>query len=282
MDKPVRGYDELADVWGDPQYCQGVPFYPIKLVDSDYYNRLSILRLNKNVSGDPELIRMPFLKFILLFNKEYEGNEENYLANSLKTLLEYIFQDTVEFYYSLDVKFPKEPYEEFNLLYIQSEEDRKKLRFFIKIKDVFIADSTFNNIRHSIFLQNCIPIDKLGVTDPVLYEKLENAREKRFAKSNVAGLDEQIISLHVLTGVSIAEIKTYTFYQFMKALERAQMILDYKTLYPLEQKGEISFKDPKDSIKHWLDHVEPKGLYDDVIIEAQPVLQKLQKDLSGK
>ena len=280
MYKPIKDYDDTANVWGDPQIYGNLELYPIKVYDSEIFNCVSVLTIHKNSLGEPDFIRMPYLKFILLMDMQYEP--VGFFSERLIKLLTYVFRSPVEIYYSLDIGFPKLTYEDFDFGLIRTEEDSKKLKFYIKVKDEFIVDSNFNNVLTTILMQNDVPFDTIGITDPKLYETLEKAREMASSKTHSATFNERILAYRVLTGVPYKDIKEMTFYQLNKELERAVLILDYKTLYPLEKKGEISFKDSKDSIKHWLEHIKSKGLYDDYILDADPILNKISKSLSGK
>ena len=278
----LKEYDRYCDAFGLPQKYKGVLIYPVKLKDRRIYDKLGLLTINKEITKDESIRKLRYLKYLILTHLVTKEDTNDIILEELQSILNYVFQHKVGILYQLEKNFPFEPIEEFSDHYIRTDEDLKNLSFHIKVEDVILSEKDFDGVIKTIIRQNYIQTDTLGITDEKLYNKLESMLEKQSAKSTAGEIDEQIISYHILTGISYEEIYNYTFYQLLVGMERAELLLSHKIYSPLEKSGQISFKDEKDSVKHWLEHIEPRGRYDSIIVSADKMVNKWRSDLGAK
>ncbi|TVY09969.1 hypothetical protein [Paenibacillus cremeus] len=226
-------------VWGDPHEFKGVSIYPITMQDCmDFYECVQVFLYEKNKVQDIQVIKMTYLDFLFALIQQ-----ENALMGKLDRLLSLVLKE-----------------QKYAFLY--NETDSAKIS--LQVEDAIINGYEFDEFKKIILEQNLIQFNEEFI-DPELEQELK-AAEEFLAKKNgtPATLEERVVALHCLSGVSYQEIKNYTIFQFNKTLERFAIIKNFDVYSALLAENGAS----KD-IQHWLSHVEEKGKYDDVIMSKE-------------
>ena len=144
----------------------------------------------KNSLQDVQFLKMSYLRFLLVVsNTELKGFQDK-----LVSLLQLILQS-----------------ENFEIIL----NDKDKIEIVVEDKHV-IRERDFDKIKTIISEQNLVDLDDEFI-NPEVKAKIEEARTFLNKRGNkVAGLDQQIISYHCISGISYHEIEELTIYQFQK------------------------------------------------------------------
>jgi hypothetical protein len=287
-------YDEMKNVFGEPQSYNGLYIYPIRLKDYKHYDTLNWFNWNKNIHGNINYKKMSQLKFLLIQNWLIRSEVNNHMTpfdQDLIALFEYVFKKRIELYFSfsndskkilLDFNKP------INIAKIYSDKLIGQIRFWVKIFDddteKFIPDTNFNIVKDVLLNQNCMPYDKLNIQDPGLFQTLTDALRAMSHKSDPIELWQQIINLSVALKIPFDELKEYTFYQFKMSMDCLDNLYEFSYFTPLELSGQVKAKKKGARLftQHWMKNCIHKGIFDSVIVESQPVFNELKKTLKEK
>lgn len=224
-------------ILGYPQDFKGLKIYPVRLKNYEYFfNNINCLLYNKNEAQDVEIVKMSYLRFLLLlaYQEEVQSNDLT-IANQFENIL------------NLCLGVEQIDYEE------------KNNGVCLILDGIEIPENHFDKIKEIIFEQNMI--EKQEVLNPELKQSMQDAKKYKNKKSNEASLEEKIIAYHCETGMSYEDIAELTIFQFNKGLARMDMIKHYHILKTAESSGFVEFKE---QIPHWLDAIKEKGIFDDV------------------
>lgn len=267
MKQVVKQYDKMNDVFGEPQPYTVVRdntsytlnIHPFKLMDYNLYNEyIPLLTINKNVLGLDEAISSSYLKFMLMILPEIsidQNTSENDRLNSINSNREFYLKT----FYNLIRDITHTDLESIRVEFVTKNREFNRWKVYFFIEGVKYTENDFQKMIKIILSQNGIQQPDFEIYDAELQKELDEANQWMAEKNNGATLDEQIFAYHVATGISFAEIKKYTFYQFNKAIDRAIVLKDYEVLKPLEASGQIEIKGGK--IDHWLAHRSNNNKY---------------------
>lgn len=244
--------NDINDVFGRPREYKGLNIYPITMKDCDkFYDSVQCLMLSKNSLEDVQFLKMSYLRFLLLVsNSELKGFQDK-----LVTLLQLILQ-TDNFEITLT--------------------DKNRIEIIVEDKFI-IRERDFDKIKTLISEQNLVDLDDEFI-NPEVKAKIDEARafiNKRGSK--VAGLDQQIISYHCISGISYNEIERLTIYQFQKGLARFDHILGAEAIMNARYSGMVEFKD-ESKLPHWLGHIEDSKKNEGLLLNAD----KFKNEASNK
>jgi L-rhamnose mutarotase len=220
-------------VWGDPVEYKGIKLHPVTMRDSmEFYDCVQCLLYEKNRVQDIQIIKMSYLDFLFGLIQQ-----ENSLYHKLEKVLSLTLGElSYEFYY------------EDNKIGLIINENKFNGYDFEEIKKIILGQ---NLIQH-----------KEDFYDDDMEKYLREAEDFLSEKNGTpATLEERVVALHCLSGISYSEIKNYTIFQFTKTLERFSIIKNFDVYSALMAENGAS----KD-IQHWLSHVEDKDRYADVIM----------------
>lgn len=244
--------NNINDVFGRPRIYKGINIYPIKMRDCDkFYDSVQCLMLSKNSLQDIQFLKMSYLRFLLVVsNTELKGFQDK-----LMTLLELILQ-TDNFQIILN--------------------DKDKIEIVVDDKYI-IRERDFDKIKTIISEQNLVDLDDEFI-NPEVKAKIEEARAFLNKRGNkVAGLDQQIVSYHCISGISYHEIERLTIYQFQKGLARFDHILGAEAIMNARYSGMVEFKD-ENKLPHWLGHIEDTQKNEGLLLNAN----KFKNEASNK
>ncbi len=234
--------ESLSNVWGDETLHKNVKIYPVRLRDFyEFYDWVRCLLIEKEKISDAEVIKMSYLRFIFAL-----GTESEEIFKKFNNLLKLVFREQ-EFEFVSDNE----------RIYILVEQEYK------------ISEFQFDKIREIIFRQNLIVVNQ--IMDSELQKALDDAKAFMAKKNKSATIEEQIFSFHIATGIDFQKIKEMTIYQFNKSMERLNLKLSWEVYtYPALKAGDTK------NIKHWLEHIPESGTYDDVIVNAKEITNKIE------
>lgn len=242
--------DILANTWGEPQTYNGLKIHPIKLNKKHIYDIvMQLLSHNKNVNPSIEIIKMSYLKFILLIMQQQPHFNNVNIVDILTEMLNEVLQEECEIRV-------QEIYDEYDNVM-----DYKF--FFATISnDVSYSEGDFDKLREIILEQNGISLDYINQYDPTLEEHLSFYRRK----DNSGTFEENLFSFCAYMKLNINDVKDYTFYQYGKMMDRIGLLINFQIYKPLEASGQISTKGG-DGIDHWTSHIKKRGRYDEILIK---------------
>lgn len=240
----------LTDIWGEPFNYKDILIYPIKMKDCiNFYNSVNCLLLEKNKIPDVQVIKMSYLAFLFALSKQYKN-----ILKLLDNLLYLVLRDqTFKFSYDYNHKF-----------YLVINKDIEINGEMVN-RDIFLDEKDFENIRKIILKQNLIKFDN-ELMDEEVKRALEEAQEFMSGKnkSSQANLEELITAYHCAMGYEYKKIKELTIYQFNKGIQRKALMINFEVLGTALATGMV-----KGDIPNWLEHIEEKGIYDDVIMSEE-------------
>lgn len=283
---PFDGYDESKDAFGEPQDFYGIDVYPILVKDYQTINKMTLLYLNNKVEDEPMFRQMGLLKYLLFIGNM---SEDQSIPRTLQSILEKVFQQKVEFQFSLTKKSERmEYYENFTvLIYLNeymTEADLHKyvnmLRFYIYLpeSDKTIYGSMFQRLKDLILFQNYLPADDYRVSSKEAFDDFERTRASLFKKYQHRGLFQDMIIYKTITHEDIDYIKeNVTWKSFKATIDRFGKIMSYMAVKPLEMSGQIKYKDKNYKTDNWGDYIEPSSYYDGIVQPAKKTIDNLKK-----
>ena len=244
-------YDDIKDIWGDPQEFKGVKFYPIKLKEFKYQRMMyGIFGYPKNYIADKTILKMSYLKFLLYVVQPSLHKNDG----------EDIQKDLIEF-----LKFVTKT-EKVTISMKANEVENLTIDDILLVIDIdgeIIYEDELELIREIVLKQNGISIEYIEEYNPDLEEKL------RFVNKDINfTFEEELFTFCSMLRKTIIEIGEYTLYQFKNHMERLSIYVDFELFKPLEVSGQISLKDGKkgEIIKHYLSHIPQGHRYDAILI----------------
>lgn len=248
MDIKSLHYDDMKDVFKEPQEYKGIKFYPLKIRDYSYINKMHMLfAFPKKTHSikDPVLYKMSYLKFLLLIMSK--GLEEGELEDDLVDCLKYITHADnvkVDTYGNLD--------------------HLETFDFKVIIDDVSFPANEFDNIRAIILRQNGTSVEYIEDYNENLERSLFEYR-KRTPSYN---FKDRILSFAALMGRTIGEIKDCTLYEMENLLEALGNTLEYKM-----QTVPLTHVSEKYKFVPYMTHFEEKDRYAGIKVNIEEFKQ---------
>jgi hypothetical protein len=248
-----KNYKPENNIFGLPQEFKGLKLYPILLKDLHYQEIFyKIFARPKNYLTNIEILKASYLKFIIYVLSSVEGGDE---FDDLVSLLKYITKQ-----------------EEVELLIKQNNAkgfDSFDVR--IKIGDIILNETDFDDIREIVLEQNNMSIEYVEAYNPELEEHL------KFLNRGSSDLDlqDQIFTLCAIMKIPLSEVVNYTLFQFNNLFERILTLKEYDLYKPLLVSGQITLKSGE--IKHYLYHSRRNGRYDALFVDPEDFMKKNQE-----
>ena len=137
---------------------------------------------------------------------------------------------------------------------------------------ITISSEEFDEVRQLILLQNDIKPQHFNAeTEKLLYEmkiKLKSTRKD----NSYTTMEDLITIVSYSMHISNEEMENLTIRRFNRYLDIALSKDDYYMYKSLELSGAIKMKS---EIPHWIKHYEPKGKFDDVLVDGGNLLTSL-------
>lgn len=138
--------------------------------------------------------------------------------------------------------------------------------------EIMISSGEFEEIRNMIMLQNDIKIQHYDAkTEQFLYEMKEKMKQIRKTNDGV-DFEDLITVMSYCMHLSLDEIYHMTIRRFNRYLNIITKKDDYYLYKQLELSGNIK---PKSEIQHWISHYEPKGKFDDILVDSSGLMSSL-------
>lgn len=223
--------------------------YPIKMKDYFEFNFLAgCLVLEKNT--DIEAISMTYMEYLF-----HVANEENSLLGKLDGLLRMVLEKQNE---------------EFLIRYGRGSDNRP---LFEMEGETYNSDD-FDVIRDIISEQNSVELPDEMIQKNVR-DAMEEARryKARLNGTEVASLEDQMIALSLFSGLPLDEIYNLTIRKYIKALRRANHMIQQNIYLQASVSGMVEFKNKK-ILSGWLADIEEADKNADVTMSVD--------DLQGK
>jgi len=226
----------------EPCNYKGLLIYPVKVRQYTIFNYMvDCLLIDKNSIPDAKVISMSYLDF--LFSSATPENK------NIERLLGLFFICT-----KTDVEK------------ICPEIDEKN-RVVLSIDGIRIQNEDFDAIKEIILEQNLIEVPDYTIQKEIRDKIDEGKRIRgRQSKNKFAGLEDQMVSLSVSSGMTLEQIYEMTYRKFMKSISRMDLLIHYKIYSQASLSGMVEFKD-KSFIKHWLNQIEENNSGDMVSME---------------
>jgi hypothetical protein len=217
-----------------------------------FHSCINCLLLEKNREPDIRILKMSYLDY--LFELQTRSVENKIFLQWLEYLMFLVFKcKSLDFYYD------------------------KNKKIFFKINDIVLNSNDFDNIKDIILKQNGIEHEE-NIIDFEFEKALKEAQKyKEKHEDKPANLEERIISYHSFNGYDYEKIYNLTIRKFNKGLQRMCMKTDYEVHKAAEISGMVKFKD---SVNHWLSHVEPKQKFEGLVVkDADSTINQIKSAL---
>ena len=262
-------YSESKDIFGEPQVIEGIPFYPIKLIEKEKIGNLQFLfakdklefidNINMPFDGIKNIYKSSYLK-AMLYGYSY-NNIGNYYG--VMKLLQDYFIDTchidntngngVVVLGNMEIINPLDIFS--SSIYIIIKNNNNILK---------IDEKCFDVIRECVLKQNGISLKNIEGYN----SDMEKIKIEQINSHKSMSFSDEIFAFIAISGIDINSegFKKYTLYQFKYHFGYLQQYIDYKTLYPIQASGMVKFKN---NIKYYLEPLNfNRGRYDDLLIKA--------------
>lgn len=254
---------------------------PFLVKDRDiFHSCVDILMHNKYIYQDVEILQSSYLKFVLIHLPDILADKEISDPDS-----EYTEDQKFELSYSIGVQSVcKVKTLIMYSLNIDSDEDMIIMmeddgfgtdRPYLYIKGKRYTESDFEKLKGIILEANDINKSSFNIVSHNIQKFLDEAKEFNNNHNDGATMEEHIELYHIKTGILFETIDNYSIKRFNSLMRRLTVVIDYETFAPLEASGKIEFKEKK--LTHYMAHIKPIGMYDDVITEADKVTGKINK-----
>lgn len=279
-----------------PLEYKTLSLYPAKLF---YYSIFSsadeCLDVSRLDERDLRLMRLPYLEYMYeksLINEDFK-NRWNMLICILSIVLQEQSFDIIRengrlylkvYQRSKDYELLNKQYKALQDKIIEEYSESKKIddikeyaTKMEKIKDkmfniITISSEEFDEMRQLIMLQNDIKPQHFNAeTEKLLYEmkiKLKSTRKD----NSYTTMEDLITIVSYSMHISNEEMENLTIRRFNRYLDIALSKDDYYMYKSLELSGAIKMKS---EIPHWIKHYEPKGKFDDVLVDGGNLLTSL-------
>ncbi len=279
-----------------PLEYKTLSLYPAKLF---YYSIFSsadeCLDVSRLDERDLRLMRLPYLEYMYeksLINEDFK-NRWNMLICILSIVLQEQSFDIIRengrlylkvYQRSKDYELLNKQYKALQDKIIEEYSESKKIddikEYATKmgeIKDkmfniITISSEEFDEMRQLIMLQNDIKPQHFNAeTEKLLYEmkiKLKSTRKD----NSYTTMEDLITIVSYSMHISNEEMENLTIRRFNRYLDIALSKDDYYMYKSLELSGAIKMKS---EIPHWIKHYEPKGKFDDVLVDGGNLLTSL-------
>ena len=231
--------------------------YEKSLIDEDFKNRWNMLICILSIvlqEQSFDIIRENGRLYLKVYqrSKDYELLNKQYKALQDKIIEEYSESKKIDDIKEYATKMEEIKDKMFNIITISSEE--------------------FDEMRQLIMLQNDIKPQHFNAeTEKLLYEmkiKLKSTRKD----NSYTTMEDLITIVSYSMHISNEEMENLTIRRFNRYLDIALSKDDYYMYKSLELSGAIKMKS---EIPHWIKHYEPKGKFDDVLVDGGNLLTSL-------
>lgn len=279
-----------------PLEYKTLSLYPAKLF---YYSIFSsadeCLDVSRLDERDLRLMRLPYLEYMYeksLINEDFK-NRWNMLICILSIVLQEQSFDIIRengrlylkvYQRSKDYELLNKQYKALQDKIIEEYSESKKIddikEYAAKMEEIkdkmfniiTISSEEFDEMRQLIMLQNDIKPQHFNAeTEKLLYEmkiKLKSTRKD----NSYTTMEDLITIVSYSMHISNEEMENLTIRRFNRYLDIALSKDDYYMYKSLELSGAIKMKS---EIPHWIKHYEPKGKFDDVLVDGGNLLTSL-------
>lgn len=279
-----------------PLEYKTLSLYPAKLF---YYSIFSsadeCLDVSRLDERDLRLMRLPYLEYMYeksLINEDFK-NRWNMLICILSIVLQEQSFDIIRengrlylkvYQRSKDYELLNKQYKALQDKIIEEYSESKKIddikEYTTKMEEIkdkmfniiTISSEEFDEMRQLIMLQNDIKPQHFNAeTEKLLYEmkiKLKSTRKD----NSYTTMEDLITIVSYSMHISNEEMENLTIRRFNRYLDIALSKDDYYMYKSLELSGAIKMKS---EIPHWIKHYEPKGKFDDVLVDGGNLLTSL-------
>lgn len=248
----LESYREENDVFGYSQNYKGLDIYPIKLKDIKYQNLFyKLMCYPKNYIPDVQIIKMSYLKYILIAVQQTINADSTEMATDLIDFLKYVTKKEVDITYKYSGETPT----------------INNLSLKIIIGNQEFTERNFDDIREIILLQNGLSYEYIEEYNPELEKFLDFVNR---GGSNMTFQDE-IFTFCVLMKIGLKEVENYTLFQFKNLFEKLLTLKEFDLYKPLVVSGQITLKSGE--IKHYLYRSVKLGRYDSIKVNKDAFMQ---------
>ena len=147
--------------------------------------------------------------------------------------------------------------------------DEIKEKMFNIVK---IGSEEFEDMRQLIMIQNDIKPQHFNAeTEKLLYEMKIKLNNTRKSKSNTT-IEDLVTIVSYMTHIPQSEMQNLTIRRFNRYLDIALSKDEYYMYKSAELTGMVKMKT---EIPHWIKHYEPKGKFDDVLMNDDGLISSL-------
>lgn len=236
--------------------------YEKSLVDEGFKNRWNMLICILSIvlqEQSFDIIREDGRLYLKVYqrSKDYELLNKKYIELQNKILLEHKSSGKVE---------------KDNLINISKELETLKEAMYNIIK---IGSEDFDEMRELIMLQNDIKPQHFDAeTEDLLYKMKAKLKEASQSKADGINFEDLIDIVSYCTHFTVQELEQMTIRRFHRYLDIALSKDDYYMYKTLELSGAIKLKS---ELPHWIRHYEPKGKFDDILIDGGKITSELKE-----
>mgnify|MGYP006918869940 FL=1 len=139
--------------------------------------------------------------------------------------------------------------------------------------NIMIGSEEFEEMRQLIMMQNDIKSQHYDAqTEKFLYEMKQKLQQTRAGNDNT-DLEDLITVVSYSMNINPLEMENMTIRRFNRYLHIVVSKDDYYMYKQLELSGMIKMKS---DLPHWINHYEPKGKFDDILVDSKGLMSSLQ------
>jgi hypothetical protein len=248
--------NSLNLIYDEPVTYKNLQFYPVTIKNFyQFYGYVDVLMTA--ITDYPKYISSKYLDWI--YNENTDGENGNNNILKLHLLLCLVLKRELEV--GRDI--------------VYGYEDEKKRKSCLWLDGVLFSGQEFDDIRLLIAEQNGLELPNETIQKKIRDGMIE-ARKMRAGNTKMAGLEDQILALSLVTSYKTEDIYNMTLRKFQKLLERADAKISYEIFLQASLSGMVTFKDPS-IVKHWL-----SDLSRDELSEYLTPMETVKNKISGR
>lgn len=239
-------HDDRADIFKTPQLYKGIKFYPLKIIDYIYVDKLyRLLGYPKTYFSirNPVIYKMSYLKFLMLTIQVSDPYFEN--VSMEQELADFLMYVTKAENVSFDV--------------VGNLDNINTFDYKIIIDGVSFSAGEFDEIRKLILKQSGLSVEYVEAFD----EKLEESLKFLHKNQPTYSFKDKVFAFAALLRKTIDEIKDCTLYEMENILESTGSIVTFNMhTIPLTEVKE-DYKLPP-----YIAHLDEKSRYSEILVNT--------------
>lgn len=138
---------------------------------------------------------------------------------------------------------------------------------------IVLNASEFDDVRELIMYQNDIKPEHFDTRTEMILNQMKD--KIRTTRKDDIDIEDLITVVSYFMHIDIKDMENMTIRRFNRYLDIIFSYDSYEMYKPLEVSGMVNMKS---EVKHWLNHYEPKGRYDDIITSSKKLMSSFDNN----